>query len=108
MHQDQHGLAISTASREAAAGFDRAVVAYLKYRADTAQHVANSVAADPEFGLAHCMAGYLAMMSFKLANVPIAVDAARTARAMTAKATARERAHVGALDAWISGDIDRS
>ena len=108
MHQDQHGLAISTASREAAASFDRAVVAYLKYRADTAQHVASSVAADPEFGLAHCMAGYLAMMSFKLANVPIAVEAARTARAMTAKATARERAHVGALDAWISGDIDRT
>jgi hypothetical protein len=108
MLQDQHGLALSTSSREAAASFDGAVAAYLKYRADTAQHVARSLAADPEFGLAQCLAGYLAMLSFKLANVPIAVEAARSARAMTAKATARERAHVGALDAWIGGDIDRS
>jgi tetratricopeptide (TPR) repeat protein len=108
MLQDQHGLMLSTSSGEAAASFDRAVLAYLKYHTDAAQHVARSRAADPEFGLAHCMAGYLAMLSFKLANVPIAVEAARTARAMTAKATARERAHVGALDAWIGGDIDRT
>jgi hypothetical protein len=108
MLQDQHGLTISTSSRDAAASFDRAVLAYLRYRTDTAQHVAGSLAADPEFGLAHCMAGYLAMLSFKQANVPVAVAAARTARAMTATATAREREHVGALDAWIGGDIDRT
>ncbi len=108
MLQDQHGLMLSTSSREAAASFDRAVLAYLKYRTDAAQHVARSLAADPGFGLAHCMAGYLAMLSFKLGNVPIAAEAARTARAMTATATARERAHVGALDAWIGGDIDRT
>ena len=53
-------------------------------------------------------AGYFAMLSYRLANVPVAVEAARTARAMTLNATARERAHVEALDAWIAGDIDRS
>jgi tetratricopeptide (TPR) repeat protein len=106
--QDQHGLTISTSSAKAAASFDRTVLAYLKYRADTPQHLARTIAADPEFGLAHCLTGYFAMLSYKLANVPLADEAARTAHAMTAKATARERAHVRALDAWIAGDIDRS
>ena len=108
MLQDQHGLAISTSSIEAAASFDRTMLAYLKFRADTPQHLARTIAADPEFGLAHCLAGYFAMLSYKLANVPLAAEAARTAHSMMAKATTRERAHVEALNAWIAGDIDRT
>src|SRR3954454_2513211 len=108
MLQDQHGLALSTSSMEAAASFDRTILGYLKYRADTPQHLARTLPAGPEFGLAHCLAGYFAMLSYKLTNVPVAAEAARTARAMTMKATARERAHVAALDCWIAGDIDRT
>ena len=108
MLQDQHGLTISTLSTEAAASFDRTILAYLKFRADTPQHLVRTLAADPEFGLAHCLAGYFAMLSYKLANVPVAAEAVRTARTMTMKATARERAHVEALDAWIASDIDRT
>lgn len=106
MFRDQHGLTISTSSMEAAAGFDRTVLAYLKFRADTPQHLADTLAADPQFGLAHCLTGYFAMLSYKLANVPVAAEAARTARAMTTTATSRERAHVEALDAWVAGDLD--
>src|ERR1700676_1547187 len=96
MLQDQHGLAVSTSSMEAAASFDRTILAYLKYRADTPQHLASTLGADQQFGLAHCLAGYFAMLSYKLANVPVAAEAARAARAMMAKANARERAHVEA------------
>src|SRR2546423_10484731 len=99
MLQGQHGLSLATSSTEAAASFDRTVLAYLKYRSDTPQHLAGTLAADPQFGLAHCLGGYFAMLSYKLANVPLAAEAARTARAMTMEATARERAHVEALDA---------
>ena len=108
MLQDQHGLAVSTSSMDAAASFDRTILGYLKYRADTPQHLARTLAADPEFGLAHCLAGYFAMLSYKLANVPVAAEAARTARANMSKASPREVAHVEALDAWIAGDIDRT
>jgi tetratricopeptide (TPR) repeat protein len=106
MLQDQHGLPISTSSTEAAGNFDRTVLAYLKYRADTPQHLACTLVADPEFGLAHCLTGYFAMLSYKLSNVPVAAEAARSAHAMTKLATPRERAHVQALDAWIAGDIE--
>ena len=92
MLQDQHGLPLSTSSIEAAVSFDRTILGYLKYRTDTPQHLARTIAADPDFGLAHCLAGYFAMLSYKLANVPLAAEEARTARFTTAKATARERA----------------
>ena len=108
MLKDQQGLTISTSSIEAAVGFDRTVNAYLKYRTDASQHLAGTLAADPAFGLAHCLAGYFAMLSYNLSKLPVATEAARTARAITMEATARERAHVEALDAWIAGDIDRS
>ncbi len=108
MFHDQHGLAISTSSAEAAAALDRTILGYLKYRIDTPQHLAAALAADPELGLAHCLSGYFAMLSYKLANVPIAAKAAQAARTATTTATARERAHVEALDAWIAADIDRA
>ncbi len=75
--QDQHGLAISTSSIDASTAFDRTVLSYLKYRVDTLQHLSRILAADPEFGLAHCLTGYFAMLSYKLANVPVAAEAAR-------------------------------
>lgn len=108
MLEDPRGLAISTASAEAAAGFDRAVSAYLGYRADAPRHLAESVAADAEFGLAHCLGGYFAMLSYKRANLPLAVEAARAARAAMTTATAREQAHLAALEAWIEDDLDRT
>jgi len=107
MPHDLHGLPITTSS-EAGAAFDRTVTGYLKYRFDTPEHLKRTLAADPEFALAHCLKGYFAMLSYKQANVPAAVDAARLARERSAAATARERAHVDALDAWIAGDLDRT
>lgn len=106
MHHDMHGLPISAASADAAAAYDATVLAYLKYRADTPAHLTALLASDAGFGLAHCLKGYLALLSYKEANVPVAAEAARTARALTAKATAREQAHVAALDRWIGGDLD--
>jgi tetratricopeptide (TPR) repeat protein len=108
MAQDGHGLTISTVSADAAAALDQTVVGYLKFRADTPQRLARLLAADPEFGLAQCLKGYFTMLSYKQANVPVAAEAARAARALTVGATGRERAHVAALDAWIGGDMDRA
>jgi tetratricopeptide (TPR) repeat protein len=106
MPHDLHGLPITT-SREAGAAFDGTVLAYLKYRFDAPEHLKRTLAADPEFALAQCLKGYFAMLSYKQANVPVAIEAARAARAHGTHATPRERAHVDALEAWIAGDLDR-
>jgi tetratricopeptide (TPR) repeat protein len=106
MQHDMHGLPITASSAGGAAAFDRTVLAYLKYRADLPAQLGALLAAEPDFGLAHCLKGYFALLSYKQANVPAAVAAARTARALTATASAREQAHVAALDRWVAGDLD--
>ena len=72
MPHDLHGLPITT-SPEAGAGFDRTVVAYLKYKVDAPEHLKHTLAADPEFALAQCLKGYFAMLSYNQASVPRAV-----------------------------------
>lgn len=106
--RDARGLAISTASAAAAAAFDHLIVGYLTQRADTPDRLAALLEADPDFALAHCMRGYFAMMAYKQATVPAALDAARTAQSLAAGATPRERSHVAALTAWAEGDLDRT
>src|SRR5215208_3918943 len=86
MPQDIHGLPISIASARAVSAFDHAILGYLKYRADLPARMAELFAADAEFGLAHCLKGYLAMLSYKKANVPMAIEAMQAARRLTANA----------------------
>ena len=69
--------------------------------------MAGEFSAENCFGLGHCLKGYFAMLLYKQAAVPAAEQAAHTARRLTEKATARERMHVDALDAWVAGDLDR-
>lgn len=108
MHLDTRGLPLSTASLKAAAAFDHLVAGYLTQRADTPDRLTAVLEADPDFALAHCMQGYFAMLGFKRAVVPVAVQAARTAQSLATGATAREHAHIAALNAWAEGEIDRA
>ncbi|HJS88213.1 MAG TPA: tetratricopeptide repeat protein [Acetobacteraceae bacterium] len=108
MHCDLNGLALTTSSATPAASFNRLMASFLASRADTPRHLAAALADDPEFGLAHCVRGYLAAMSFDQGKRPIALAAAREARRHTRGASARERAHVDALDAWAAGDLGRA
>lgn len=103
MQHDSHGLTLATASAEAVRAFDHAVTGYVSYRADAGKRLAPLLAADPGFALAHCLKGYFAMLSYKQANVALAVEALRDAARNAKQASARERAHVAALAAWARG-----
>ena len=94
MFQDAHGLDVTAATAVAVQAFDHALMGYVSYRADIPQRMAALFEADPEFGLAHCLKGYFAMLSYKQAAVPIAEAAAADARRFTERATPRERAHI--------------
>ena len=107
MLKDAHGFPITTSSPEAAAAYDRTIESYLKARLDARDHLTDLLKADPQFGLAQCLKGYFAMLLYKQAALPAASAAARKARLMTTTATARERMHVDALEAWVAGDLDR-
>ena len=107
-HLDARGLSISTASVKAAAAYDHLITGYLTQRADTPARLTALLEADPDFALAHCMKGYFAMLAYKQATVPAAVEAARTAQSLAADATPRERSHIAALTAWAEGELDRT
>jgi hypothetical protein len=107
MSHDANGLAL-TCDEAAAAAFDHAIAGYLAYRADTADRLAGLLARDPGFGLAHCLKGYLALLTHRESAVPVAKAEAIEARACMAAASPRELAHVAALDAWADGHPDRA
>jgi len=102
MFQDGRGLALTTESEEAVVAFDRAIDGYLGYRADMKPRMDALLAADPGFGMAHCLQGCLFMMGFNAAYLPGARAALEQARRV--KGTGREEAHKAALSAWIDGD----
>jgi len=108
MHADNRGLPLSTSSAKAAGHYDHLIAGYLTQRADTPVRLASLLEADPDFALAHCMKGYFAMLAFKQASVATAVQEARTADALAAGATPRERGHIAALTAWTEGELDRA
>jgi tetratricopeptide (TPR) repeat protein len=108
MQHDSHGLDLSTDSAAAACAFDHAIAGYIGYRADTGQHLAPLLAEDPRFALAHCLKGYLTMLTYKQANVPLATASLQEARRWAGSATAREQAHIAALAAWIDGEPDQA
>ena len=108
MQHDSHGLELSTASDAAARAFDHTVAGYIGYRADTGQRLAPLLAEDPQFALAHCLKGYLMMLTYKQANVPLATASLHEARRWSGSATVREQQHIAALAAWIDGEPDRA
>lgn len=61
-----------------------------------------------DFALAHCLKGYLVMLSYRAASVKAAREACDRARQLSGNATRRELAHIEALDAWVAGDLDRA
>ncbi|PWT86324.1 MAG: tetratricopeptide repeat-containing protein, partial [Proteobacteria bacterium] len=108
MHLDARGLPLTTASAKAAAAYDHVITGYVTQRADTPARLTSLLEADPDFALAHCMQGYFAMLAYKQASVPTAVQAARNAQSLAAGATPRERSHIAALTAWAEGELDRT
>jgi tetratricopeptide (TPR) repeat protein len=108
MLRDAHGLEVTAASAQAVQAFDQALMGYLGFCVDTPARMVAVLEADPAFGLAHCMQGYFAMLSFKQTAVSIAEAAAFAAARHTVRATPREGAHLTALRRWIEGKPDRA
>jgi tetratricopeptide (TPR) repeat protein len=109
MQTDFHGVPITAPSAAAVAAYDHVVAGYLSYRADTPKRLEVLLATAPDMPMAQVLKGYLLMLGFKAALLP-AVTAARTAAATAMgpearQVTAREAAHLGALTAWLAGDV---
>lgn len=107
MQPDERGLPLTTNGAEAARAFDGAVNAYLGFRRDAGDRLKAVFAADADMPMAHCLKGYFFLLMGNRALVPRAAKVAEAARqaADARGATARERLHVDALDAWVRSDL---
>jgi hypothetical protein len=91
MFKDCRGLNLTAASERAAGALDHAIDGYLGYRADMRVRMDALLAAYPDFGLAHCLNGYLFMMGFRADALDVARSSLSAAR--RCRGTERERAH---------------
>jgi len=106
MHRDQHGLEMTAASAEAARRYDAMILHYLGLRQDTGDRLKEVFDADPEMPMAHCARGYFMKLFCTPPLERKAEESLAKAKSLAGKgATARERRHVGALEAWCRGDI---
>jgi tetratricopeptide (TPR) repeat protein len=103
---DIQGLPLSTRIAAAAESYNRALASLLGNRADLSAHIKAMLAADTRFALGHCLRGYVMMLAFNRAMLPMAEDALRQAKDLVPSATPREQAHVRALGHWAAGDVD--
>jgi tetratricopeptide (TPR) repeat protein len=104
---DVRGLAITAASGESVRRLDAAIDSYLGARSDTRTRLEAVIEHDPDFAFAHCIDGYLHMLSSQRAGRERArrsLARARTAGFARAP-TRRETRHIDALDAWSRGDM---
>ena len=106
-YRDQRGIEYSASCQEAVDGFDATMDAYVHFSTETGDRLKEAFAADREFPMAHCLRGYF----MQLFCVPVLTEKARQSLAKAREAatergaTDRERHHMEALDAWVSGDL---
>ena len=100
-YTDIRGLAVSTASSDALAAYERGVDLFLRWRGGALEALNTAAAYDPHFALAHCTRAFF---GWRMGNVNVALDAHRqTMAAADNIGSEREHLHVQAVDAMQRG-----
>ena len=104
---DQRGIAYTAASQDAVDCFDTTMDEYTHFGTGTGERLKKTLAADPEFPMAHVLRGCF----MQLFCVPALTEKAKQSLAKAREAAVdrgvdeREGHHMEALDAWIAGDL---
>jgi tetratricopeptide (TPR) repeat protein len=100
-YTDVRGLAISTASSDALAAYERGVDLFLRWRGGALEALNAATHEDPQFALAYCTKAYI---GWRMGNVNVALEGYRGAMAAAqAGRSEREHLHVQAVDAMHRG-----
>jgi tetratricopeptide (TPR) repeat protein len=107
MYRDSRNLIVTASSPATVELLESALFAYLGMRKDVVDRTAIVVQTDPECPLGHCLSGYLSMHAGKREALADASQGLKRARAAAAgkPITMREKLHIGALEAWLNGDL---
>jgi tetratricopeptide (TPR) repeat protein len=102
MQADLKGLAVSTASADALAAWERGVDLFLRWRSGALEALDAAGQRDPSFALAHCTR---ACVAWRMGRFDVAAAAAQQAMALEGTAhDEREHAHVQAVGALQRGE----
>ncbi len=102
MQTDLFGSPISARDPAATAAWDALQMAVLSHSAAAPQALGDTLAADPDFALAHAVKG-LALLLLARRELEADAHAAFAAAKSAAAETPRERAYIDALGAWLGG-----
>jgi tetratricopeptide (TPR) repeat protein len=104
---DMNGEPMQAASQETVRLLDQAVTGYARARRDTRERLTAALESDPTCVMAHCLDGYLFMLSSKRDSMARAREALGRAHDATANASVprREQLHLAALDCWSRADM---
>ena len=110
MYRDRRHLDITAANSLSVTHLDTAIRSFLAHRADTADHLARALAADPQLILGHVFRGFLLLLLGRSELFLPARQAHAAARSVIAArgATTRETQHCEALALWLDGEMERS
>lgn len=107
VYQDQRGITYTVASQDAVDHFDATITEYVHMGTETGARLKETLAADPEFPMAHVLRGCFMQLFSLPALTEKAKQSLENARAASASAGVndRERHHMDALGAWVAGDM---
>lgn len=105
---DSRGLPVSTSNNAALEKYELALGQTLGYFGNPLATLDEALAEDADFAAAHALRADLAVMSSEHGALPLIQESVAAFERLGDRATARERAHVGAAEAWAQGRFDRA
>lgn len=102
---DCRDVPVSTGNPDSLAGYERALTLLNGYFLDPLEAIEATLAADPGFVMGHCLRGGMMAVAAEKAAEPFLRESVEAAAALAGDANDRERAHIGALRAWLDRDF---
>jgi len=105
---DSRGMPVSTSNQAALEKYELAVAQTLGYFGNPLATLDEALAEDADFAAAHAPRADLAVMSSEQGALPLIQGSVAAFDRLGDRATDRERAHVGAAEAWAQGRFQRA
>jgi tetratricopeptide (TPR) repeat protein len=102
--RDAFDLPVSAGNAAAVAAYEAALASFLPCHGDPLAAIGPALAADPGFVMGHALRAGLAVAAWDKGALPLLRKSLEAVLPLASSANERERAHLGAARAWLSGE----
>ncbi len=103
---DFRGLALTASGSHSIETFEQALRQLHAYLGDPVETIDRALAEDPDFVFGHIFRAEVHMTVWERSVLPEIETSLARLESLATRATARERAHIEAIQAWVRGDWD--